>query len=215
MQTSPSQLLIVEGTDERHVVERLLQRHGLQQPFSISPKCGFPNLRASIYGEVNASKRRILGIVADANDHLGHRWQSISDKLKEAKCDVPATPANEGAVFAGPRGTRVGVWLMPDNTRTGELEDFIVDMIPPTDRIWPRAQRYVDDIPLCVRPFQPQKLTRAHVHAWLATRKEPRPIGRAITVGDLLHDAPVATAFVAWLQNLFTLDRSPCSSSPD
>lgn len=203
MDAPPPQLLIVEGSDERHVVEKLLQSHGIKPSFALVPKGGFPQLRDSIYNEVNAPGRRTLGIMADANDEPGQRWQSLSDQLTGASCVVPASLSEDGAIFSGPREVRVGVWLMPDNSRSGELEDFVADLIPAGDPIWPRAKRYIDDIPADLRPFRPQKLTRAHVHAWLATREAPRPMGLAIKAGDLRHDAPVATKLVQWIQNLF------------
>ena len=197
-------LLIVEGNDERHVIEKLLNRHGIESPrFEIEPKGGFTELHKSIYNEVNAPGRRVLGIVADANDEPRQRWQSISSKLKEASCDVPAKPSAGGAVFSGPHDIRVGVWLMPDNQQPGELENFVADLIPGSDLIWPMAQRFIDDIPPSLRRFPPQKLKRAHVHAWLATREKPRPMGLAITAGDLQHDAPISARFVQWVQNLF------------
>ena len=203
MDSPNPQMLIVEGNDERHVIEKLLQRHDLPWSFDIDPKGGFEELRQSIYSEVNAPKRQALGILADANDCVDRRWQSLSDRLGEAGCHLPAGPVMEGAIFDGPRDIRVGVWLMPDNRHSGELEDFVADMIPTTDPIWPRAQSYIDDIPNDLRQFRPGKLTRAYVHAWLATREVPRPMGLAITAGDLRYDAPVAKKFVGWLRNLF------------
>jgi len=196
-------LLIVEGNDEKHVVEKLLTRHGLEPP-EIKPKGGFSELHKSIDVEVKASRRRALGIIADANDQLGQRWQSISNKLKEASCVVPDSISRGGAIFSGPRDIRVGVWLMPNNDRQGELEDFVADLIPVDDPLWPMAKRYIDEIPAGLRPFPSQKLTRAHVHAWLATRAAPRPMGLAIRAGDLRHDAPVAAEFVRWIRNLFS-----------
>ena len=204
MDTTPNtHLLLVEGPDELHVVSKLLDRHRLHPPFEITPKGGFDALRASIYNEVNASGRRALGILADGNDFPDRRWQSISDELGQAECHVPGAPCDNGTVFDGPRGVRVGVWLMPDNQRGGELEDFVAAMIPGDDPTWPRAQRYIDDIPVAERRFNPRKITRAHVHAWLATCREPRPMGTAITARDLRHDAPIATTFVGWLRKLF------------
>ena len=204
MDTTPNtHLLLVEGPDELHVVNKLLNRHGLRPPFKIESKGGFDALRASIYNEVNASGRRVLGILADGNDSPDRRWQSISDELGQAECHVPGALCDNGTVFDGPRGIRVGVWLMPDNQRGGELEDFVAAMIPGDDPTWPRAQHYIDGIPVAERRFNPRKLTRAHVHAWLATRREPRPMGTAITARDLRHDAPIATTFVGWLRELF------------
>ncbi len=92
---------------------------------------------------------------------------------------------------------------MPDNQRRGELEDFIASMIPQDDPTCPRAQRYIDGIPDAERKFSRRKLTRAHVHAWLAARRKPRPMGTAITACDLHHDAPIAATFVGWLRKLF------------
>ena len=204
METTPSsELLLVEGRDEWHIVSKLLDRHRLQPSFEIASKDGFEELRQSIYNEVNASKRRVLGILADGNDHPDRRWQSISDQLRDADCEVPEDLCRTGTVFPGPRGTRIGVWLMPDNQRRGELEDFVAEMIPGGDPTWPRARRYIDDIPGKERKFRPNKLTRAYVHAWLATREDPRPMGIAIRAGDLRHDAPIAASFVGWLRELF------------
>ncbi len=202
MNAPPPHLLIVEGNDERHVIGKLLSRHGVGTP-EIDPKGGFSELHKSIYNEVNASGRRTLGIVADANDQPDQRWQSISDKLKEASCAVPDSLSRDGVIVSGPRDIRVGVWLMPDNQRPGELEDFVADLIPEDDPIWSMAQGFIDGIPEELRLFRPQKLLRAQVHAWLATRKKPRPMGLAIEAGDLKPDAAVALTFLNWFQNLF------------
>lgn len=212
MDAPPPHLLIVEGNDERHVIEKLLDRHGVDPlGFDIEPKGGFEKLRRSLYNEVNASGRRTLGIIADANDQPDQRWQSISDQLKGASCAVPASLSGGGAIFSGPRGIRVGVWLMPDNDRPGELENFFADLIPDDDCLWSMAKRYIDEIPENRRLFTSQKLTRAYVHAWLATRERPRPMGLAIKAGDLRHDAAVATQFVQWIQNLFDPQAEPSS----
>ena len=199
------QVLLVEGNDDLHVITKLLERHGIQVSFQIVPKGGFEELNRSIYNEINAPSRRALGIIADANDHPERRWQSISDRLKEANCKVPTRPVGMGSVFAGPRDIRVGVWLMPDNTRPGELEDFVADMIPGDDPVWPRAQRFIDDIPEDNRAFNAGKVVRAYVHAWLATRERPRPMGSAIAAKDLRHDEAAGSALVAWIRLLFTL----------
>ncbi len=97
---------------------------------------------------------------------------------------------------------------MPDNGSPGELEDFIAAMIPATDTVWPRARRYVDSIPAEERKFKQQKTERARIHAWLATRREPRKMGAAIGTGDLDINAPSAKEFSKWLQCLFSFEQS-------
>ena len=92
---------------------------------------------------------------------------------------------------------------MPDNGSAGELEDFVRRLLPAGDPVWPRAQRYIDDIPTAHREFTTGKILRAQIHTWLATRKEPRKMGVAIGAGDLNASHPLATQFVDWLRRLF------------
>ena len=98
---------------------------------------------------------------------------------------------------------RVGVWLMPDNDSPGELEDFFASMIPPSDPVWPLSKAYIDNIPIEHRRFAQRKIRRAKVHAWLATRERPRPMGSAIDAGDLDTNAANGLKFQAWLRELF------------
>ncbi len=97
---------------------------------------------------------------------------------------------------------------MPDNGSPGELEDFIEAMIPASDTVLPRARHYVDSIPAEERKFKQQKTKRAILHAWLATRQEPRKMGAAIGTGDLDIDAQIAKDFYKWLQCLFRFEQS-------
>ena len=94
---------------------------------------------------------------------------------------------------------------MPDNNRRGELEDFIHDMLPANDPVLPRAKIFIDNIPAEDRKFSDSKITKAYVHAWLAARKKPRPMGTAIVAKDLVHNVEVANSFVNWIRNLFVL----------
>ena len=86
---SNPRVLLVEGSDDKHVIKHLLQSRSLQKRFKIAPKGGFENLRRSIYNEVNVSGRSVLGILADANDNPAGLWQSISNQLDRAGCQIP------------------------------------------------------------------------------------------------------------------------------
>ena len=93
--------------------------------------------------------------------------------------------------------------MLPDNRTPGEIEDFVVTMIPQGDPVWPRAVQYIDGIPTRDRSFNLNKATKAKLHAWLATRRQPGRMGTAIGAGDLLASGPLATTFVGWLKALF------------
>ena len=90
---------------------------------------------------------------------------------------------------------------MPNNQTAGELENFIEQLIPAGDPVWPRAQNYIDSIPATDRRFK--KILRAKIHAWLAAREQPRQMGAAIGIGDLDAAALLAKQFTDWLRRLF------------
>ena len=200
-------VLLVEGVDDKHVVRHL--RDHQDQPdmpvFDILDKDGFRNPSCAIGPEIKAPGRLAVGILADANDDPSARRQEIADKLQKAGIETPDWPEATGGVVAGGvvGRPRVGVWLMPDNRSQGELEDFVAQLIPEGDPVWPLAERYVSDIPPDVRRFKPGKILRARIHAWLATRAEPRKMGAALGVGDLDATAPLAKTFAEWLRAVF------------
>ncbi len=199
-------VLLVEGQDDKHVVKHLyLRSHSHSElPFHIENKSNVNELLDSIRPEVIASDREAVGILVDANECLADRWQAVASRLKQAGLEVPRDPESAGTIINGTTRTpRVGIWLMPDNKSPGELENFVSEMIPDDDPVWPRSQCYIDGIPEGDRKFIKKKIIRAKIHAWLATREEPRKMGLAISTQDLRVDGPLNTRFAKWLQQLF------------
>ena len=194
-------VLLVEGTDESHVIRRLCDRSEPMPAFRVEDKGGIEPLLLSIYPEVRAPERSALGILVDANDDPKARWQAVTGRLRQAGVEPPAKPDPSGNIIEGP--PRVGIWMMPDNAHPGELEDFVATMIPGGDAIWPLSQSYVEGIPDADRKFTPAKTRRAQIHAWLAVREDPRRMGQAITTGDLDADSETCQRFVRWLRALF------------
>lgn len=199
-----SQVLLVEGVNDKHVVLHLC-RHLSQIPtFDCLEKGGIDNLLKAISSEIKAPGRQAVGIVADANEEIHARFQAIADRLNAAGVTPPNALDDEGTVIDSE--PRVGLWLMPDNSSPGELEDFIVKLLPEHDPVWPRANEYIDGIPLNEREFKEHKATRAKLYAWLATRKAPQQMGAAIGAGSLVAGPP-AERFANWLRKLFTTNH--------
>ena len=92
---------------------------------------------------------------------------------------------------------------MPDNSSSGELEDFVIEMLKDDDPVWPLAQSYIDNIPENDRKFKSTKSDKAKLYAWLATRKKPSRMGAAIGARDLNTQTQLNSSFVAWLSKLF------------
>ena len=196
-------VLLVEGDDDKHVVQHLVSQNQLGIPvFEIITAKGFPSLVREIGPQIKASGRLVVGILADANSDPDVRWEEIEGHLQRANVEpAPNMDRTNGTVIEGK--PRVGIWMMPDNRSVGELEDFVADLIPEGDPVWPMATRYIEDIPLDVRKFKSGKIMKAKIHAWLAARKQPRKMGSAINAGDLNATAPVAMRLTGWLRELF------------
>lgn len=198
-------ILLVEGSDDRHVVLQLYLRTHADTDFRIIEKNGVNPLLDSISSEVKVDGRRALGIVLDANDSISDRWADVAGRLEEAGITgVPDGPEPGGVCLEGSaRLPRVGIWVMPDNASTGELEDFVSSMVPADDPVWPLSESYIDGIPADIRQFSEKKAHRATVYAWAATREQPGRMGAAIKAGDLEVDGELAGRFLKWLERLF------------
>ena len=196
--------LLVEGKDEYHVIKHLAGSDLLGQMPEPVDCGGIDPLLEQISPAVAQSGLEVLGIIVDANSDIGSRWQSIRHRLGTRGIVLPQNPDPAGTIVAETEDSpRVGVWLMPNNQSPGELEDFISEMVPSGDPVWPLAYEYIRGIPSEHRKFATNKEMRARVHAWLATRADPRPMGTAITARDLDITAPLAVQFTDWLRRLF------------
>lgn len=148
-------VLLVEGQDDKHVAGHIITQTklstGIDIEKDIDVKEGVDSLIASIRSVVDAPNQEVVGILADANDHLDSCWKSITGRLLESNgfrgASLPERPDPAGTIIPeGPRSPRVGIWLMPDNGSPGELEDFVAEMIPDGDPVWPRAETYINEI---------------------------------------------------------------------
>lgn len=201
-------VLLVEGANDMHVVIHLSKRKGLPHNFCIVETGSIDKLLDAIEVEADVPDRQVMGIMLDADERPNERWKEVTKRLNKLRQeehfylpDLPDQPNSAGTIVNGT--LRIGIWLMPDNKSTGELEDFIATMIPDTDPVWPLSKQYIDDIPFQHRKFKSKKTLKAKVHAWLATREHPRPMGLAIEAKDLDISVANATTFVDWLRELF------------
>ncbi len=201
--SSRKHLLLVEGVDDKHVIHHIRLRHQSLYPVCIDDKNGISQLLDAVGPELIADGVEALGIVVDTNDAPDARWQSIKDRFKEERITLPYAPSHEGTIIHPEGKPRIGIWMMPDNVRTGELEDFVAEMIPGDDPVWPRSQYYIDSIPSDDRKFTSKKALRAKVHAWLAAREDPRRMGQAVRARDLRVDGVLCRQFVEWLTRLY------------
>ena len=195
-------VLLVEGPDDKHVVRQLC-RHQSVPNFSIKVAGTVETLLSTVGAEILAPGRKCVGILIDADDDPRRRWEELVDLLSEEDIRIPGHPNPLGTIVNTAEGPPIGIWIMPDNGSSGELEDFVQKMIPAGDPVWPKSQTYIEQIPVEQRKFRPGKLLRAQVYAWLATREIPGRMGAAMGAGDLDMNVAQVQRFIDWLRNLF------------
>ena len=196
-----NRVLLVEGRNDEHVVLHLCKRDSSFPVvnFDIKEKQGLPNLLQSIASEIQTPDRQVIGILVDADNCVKERWNEVTEELSEVGIQAPSKPSQKGTIIDGK--PRVGIWLMPDNKSPGKLENFVERTIPEDDPVWPLSQNYIDEIPEEDKKFRPPKIVKAKVHAWLATRKDPGLMGKA--VWDLDIKNALYQEFLDWLKELF------------
>ncbi|MDE2785495.1 MAG: hypothetical protein OXL37_02410 [Chloroflexota bacterium] len=204
-----SKLLVVEGASDEHAVFHLCKRAqpGLEQSFSIRDAKSLQGVLNTVGVLVKQPGLTAVGFIVDADTHAQNHWNAVLQRIITANSGIqpPQVFRSNGTIIAeNPNigSPRIGIWVMPDNATTGELEDFVVQMVPSTDPVWPMARAYINGLP---RPwkFASNKITKAEVHAWLSASKHPGLIGLAIRDGDLVVNNPLCQRFLAWLNRLF------------
>ena len=210
-------ILLVEGDDDAHVLKHICGNRGIPHLDEVKQLGGDRNLLSTIPVQLKASNEEgdVVGVVMDADTNVDARWKSIRHRFLEAGyCDVnvPEQPDPCGTILESPAGTllpRAGIWIMPDNTTTGILEDFLAFLVPQPDPLFEHVHTSVDSIP--DRRFSELDKPKAIMHTWLAWQKEPgQPYGTAITSRFLDATLPQADILVSWLNRLFF----PSQSSP-
>ncbi|HST60304.1 MAG TPA: DUF3226 domain-containing protein, partial [Longimicrobium sp.] len=179
--------LLVEGKDDKHVVWGLCESYGVPQSFDVEDAEGIDPLLDLVSVQLRGSGIERVGVVADADSAVASRWASIGDLLRNLGYeDVPLAPAADGTILVQAGKPVVGVWLMPDNTTAGMLEDFIASLVPAGDALLVRAAETIDSIPAEERRFSPVHRSKALIHTWLAWQEHPgSPMGQAIGKRDL------------------------------
>lgn len=222
-----SRLLLVEGATEQRFIPELIER-GIGEGFSwktgeevcvyihvmdgLDGKLG--KLKGTVGAELRATNREALGLLLDADDSVEKRWRQVRARVLadveqlDAKT-IPETPPAQGFIadvdLGAPKGPqRLGVWIMPDNQRSGMLETLARDLIGHT-ALHDYAEKACKDAKKNHgAAFKKVHEEKAIVHTWLAWQDPPdRQLHQAIQPLMVDPSAPAAQAFITWFRALF------------
>ena len=206
----PSNLLIVEGKDDKHVMLALRDKLQLKGTYDVEDKGDDHKLLKSIEAELIAPGRKCLGIVMDKDtdnpDKNKNRWEQIKAILTPLSYNVPESAPSSGAVLPSPElgFARVGIWLMPNNQNSGMLEDFMRQLIVPDDDCLLFAEETLKELEKReIQRYKKVHRAKALMHTWIAWQDQPGiPLGQS-TTRYLTTDTALCQQFAAWLNRLF------------
>ncbi len=215
-------LLLCEGEDDQDVLLHLLGRHSFRrlplleeagsgyllispgnQHLQLRRAGGYDSLRTNLRLFLHPRLERI-GIVIDADAEVDSRWQSLKDLVAaQGYTQGLEQRRDNGIVLKAQNLPVLGAWVMPDNVKGGALEQFLLDIMPPDDALWPLACNAVSAIPEEIRRFKIHQTRKAELRTWLAWQEDPGiPLGLPITRRRLNPNALPAARLVAWLKRL-------------
>jgi hypothetical protein len=137
-----------------------------------------------------------IGITRDTDSSVAQDFQSICGYLQSSGFVVPAR-----AGLFGTGTPKVGVFLMPNNSDAGMLEDLCLASVQGDG-----SAPCLDEFFKCVRQQagrQTAEQSKARMHAWLASQIKPDlRLGEAAKQSLFPWDAPVFQDLKQFLQNL-------------
>ncbi|GEM_PF-2440683 len=127
-----SSILIVEGKDEVSFLDAYIYRHkGLEkskvQIIDAGGKYGFRQDLADLKDLPGFDSVRRIAIIRDADLSAEQAFQSVSNALQSESLPVPDRPGHFATDETGM--ITVGIFVTPDNKRSGCLESLLVDII--------------------------------------------------------------------------------------
>lgn len=163
-------VLVVEGKDDELFFSAFVEHLGLEHRVQVVECGGRDNLRAVLravktnpgFGQVHH-----LVIVRDADKDSGAAFQSVQSALEYAQLPKPKSPL-ESTIGTKPVVT---VMILPIGKQVGALEDICLESVI-DDPALPCVEGYFECLRTQGLPL-PKQLSKAKVHAFLASRKEP------------------------------------------
>ncbi len=155
-----------------------------------------------------ASDRKALGIIVDADTDASSRWRSI--KTLAEKLDfknIPDEMPEKGLIVANAEGLRFGAWVMPDNISPGMVESFCRSLLDTTTSLWSHAIKSCSDAREHGAEWKNTHKDRAELFTWLAWQDKPLgQMGGAIHGEQLNPHATATQPFLEWFTKLYELE---------
>jgi len=196
--------LLVEGKDDQHVVWALCEKFQIEEVFDVIDCEGIHNLLNQLPVRIKQSGIQAIGIVIDADADISTRWRTLSSLLSSLGYTVPIVIPDEGLIVSY-NEIILGVWIMPNNSLNGMIENFMQFLVPDDDQLLDIANNSLNQIEGDgLNKYNIIHKSKALIHTWLAWQEDPgTPMGLSITKRYLTTDAEICNIFMEWIKAVF------------
>ena len=203
-------LLLVEGPDDRHLLEALIHRRfGDAHPdVQVVVAGGASAFRARIGAIRIAARRdgmnpRAIGIVRDADRNAAGAWRSVRDAVASSGLEPP----ERHAVFSE-TSPSIGIFIVPDGESNGALETLCRRSVAGEP-----AANCVERYLICLDEhdaMSSRNRDKSFAHAYIASRRNPvARVGEAARQSVWNFDHQAFAALDSFLRRLAGVAPSP------
>jgi hypothetical protein len=207
-------ILLVEGSQDKNFVEQLLQRQKIHygDDFDIEICKGIGKLLPKLKLAIETENYSQIGIIIDADTSISQYWQNTNNTMKTVGIHtLPKTPTKKGTIIEETDDfPRIGIWIMPNNTDDGFLENYISYLVRDDDKLLPLARKAVEKLINDKKNlFETEHKEKAVIYTWLAWQKKAgSSLGGAVNAKFskeqiYILDNKKASDFIKWLQDIF------------
>lgn len=213
-------ILLVEGESDRGFFELICKKLGLDNSVLVAePKVlnGSHNTKEGVYkllpnqlSQLSDGQIERLAVVVDAdsepNGGLEKTLARVSQIVEPLGYTLSANFVG-GLVYQHDDGLAdFGLWVMPDNSQNGMLEDWIKQTIQPSEQaLFSHAASVISALPKPTK-FKAIHQTKAEVATWMAWQSKPgHGLYRAIEDGLLDENSQPYLDMSQWLSHIFKL----------
>ncbi|WP_394754593.1 DUF3226 domain-containing protein [Crenothrix sp.] len=211
-------VLLVEGGADQDFFIEVLKQSNLQVMVKVAPpkvlggshntKEGVFNFLPKLLDQLADGNLVKLAVVVDADSVPNGSYQTTLSRVTSIVSTYrynlsPIQTA--GITYKHDDGLAdFGLWIMPDNTNEGMLEDWLKQCIHANEQtLFAHAQSVIDELPNPPK-FKPLHRSKAEVATWLAWQKQPgHGLYQAVTDQLLDSNKPLYSQLTAWLAHIY------------
>jgi len=212
-------ILLVEGESDQSFFKEVCKTLGLDANVKVAlprdsgrfhnGKEGVFNLLPDLLNQLGDAQITRLAVVVDADSVVnGGGYQRAIDRVTETveQCGFTLIPNPAGGILFqhGDGLADFGLWVMPNNSDEGMLEDWIKSCVHPDEHeLFAHAETVVATLPQT--KFKPIHISKAEVATWMAWQKQPgHGIYRAVEDQLIDMNSALFKELCVWLTHIYS-----------